>query len=102
MEFCPKCGSVLIKKKKRYVCPKCGYVSPKKVEISYSEKMGKKTKLDVLHEKDSNIWPVVTAVCPKCGYNKAYYFSAQTRAGDEAETQFFKCVKCGFTWRKYS
>ncbi|GAI81579.1 unnamed protein product, partial [marine sediment metagenome] len=32
---------------------------------------------------------------------KAYFWSVQTRSGDEAETKFFKCTKCEFTWREY-
>ncbi len=102
MKFCPKCGSVLVQKKKRFACPKCRYVSKEKVKLVSSEKVAKKIKIDVLHEKESNVWPVVSETCPKCGHCKAYYFTAQTRAGDEAETRFFKCVKCKHSWREYT
>lgn len=102
MEFCPKCGSILVKKKKYLVCPKCGYRTLEKGKVISSEKINKESLINVLHEKDSNVWPVTTAICPKCGNDKAYYFSAQMRAGDEAETRFLKCTKCGYTWREYS
>ncbi|UZE94038.1 MAG: transcription factor S [Candidatus Pacearchaeota archaeon] len=102
MKFCPKCGAILVQKKKNFSCPKCGHRSKEKIKIISSEKVGKVTKIDVLHEKDSSVWPVVTETCPECGNDKAYYFSAQMRSGDEAETQFFKCVRCKKTWRKYS
>lgn len=102
MHFCPKCGIVLVQKVKRFSCLKCGYVSQEKVSIVSSEKMNKEIKIGVVHEKDSSVWPVVNESCPKCGEDKAYYFIAQTRAGDEAETCFFKCVKCSHTWREYS
>ncbi|MGB7679260.1 MAG: hypothetical protein WBL49_10670 [Nitrososphaeraceae archaeon] len=26
----------------------------------------------------------------------------QTRSADEATTQFYRCTKCGHTWRNYS
>ncbi len=100
MKFCPKCGAILVQKKTKFSCPKCGYRSKEKVKLIVSEKINKETKLDVLNEKDSNVWPTVNEVCPKCGNDKAYYFSAQMRSGDEAETQFFRCVKCKHTWRK--
>jgi len=102
MKFCPKCGAVLVQKKKNFVCPKCGYRSKEKIKLISSEKVVNKGKIDIVHEKDTSVWPIVTEVCPKCGNDKAYYFSAQMRSGDEAETQFFKCTKCGHTWRKYS
>lgn len=102
MQFCPKCGTILVQKKKLFSCPKCGYRSKDKIKIISTEKLAKKTKIDILHEKDSDVWPKTTAICPKCGHNKAYFFSAQMRAGDEAETRFFRCVKCNHTWREYS
>jgi len=102
MQFCPKCGSVLVQKKTRWCCVKCGHCSKEKVKITSSEKLKEGTRINVLHEKDSNVWPVVTETCPKCGNNKAYYWTAQMRASDEAETRFFKCVKCKHQWRDYS
>ena len=102
MKFCPKCGSILVQKKKNFSCPKCGHRSKEKIKIISSEKNIHEEKLSVLHEKDSSVWPTVSEVCPKCGNDKAYYFSAQMRSGDEAETQFFRCVKCKNTWRKNS
>jgi DNA-directed RNA polymerase subunit M len=102
MQFCPKCGSILIQKKKRFACPKCGYVSREKVKLTSSEKVENGNKIDVLHEKDSNVWPVVSATCPECGHDQAFFWSAQMRAADEAETRFFRCTKCKHTWREYS
>ena len=102
MQFCPNCGLVLVKKRKRFSCPKCGYVSKERVRISTSEKMGEKQIIAVLKEKDSTVWPTVATLCRKCGNKLAYTWSAQMRAGDEAETRFFRCTKCKHTWREYS
>ena len=44
MEFCPKCGAVLIQKKKRDGCPRCGYSSKVKVKLKVSEKLEEKKK----------------------------------------------------------
>ncbi|MEK6852465.1 MAG: zinc ribbon domain-containing protein, partial [Nanoarchaeota archaeon] len=73
-----------------------------KVKIITSEKVGKEKGLGVLRERESIVMPTVAIVCPKCKNNEAYFYSAQTRAGDEAETQFFRCTKCQHNWRKYS
>ncbi|MBI5149085.1 transcription factor S [Candidatus Pacearchaeota archaeon] len=100
--FCPKCGTILVQKTKRYGCPKCGYSSKEKIKIETSEKMQEKREIGVLKEKDANVWPVTTATCPKCGHDEAFFWSAQMRAGDEAETRFFRCTKCKHTWREYS
>ncbi|MEM2262418.1 MAG: zinc ribbon domain-containing protein, partial [Ignisphaera sp.] len=39
--------------------------------------------------------------CPKCEYNEIYAWQIQTRAADEPPTTFYKCAKCGYTWREY-
>lgn len=102
MQFCPKCGALLVQKKKRFACPRCSYVSKEKIKVISSEKLGKGAKIDVLREKEASVWPITLAVCPKCGNDQAYYFSAQMRSGDEAETRFFRCAKCKHAWREYS
>ena len=99
--FCPKCSSLLMQKKKRFVCVKCGYVSKDKIKLTSSEKIEGIQKIGVLKAEQSNVWPVTDETCPKCGNNEAYYFSVQTRASDEAETRFFRCTKCKHTWREY-
>lgn len=103
MEFCPKCGAVLIQKKKRDGCPRCGYSSKGKVKLKTSEKIEEKKQITVISEKDSEVHPVIELEnkCEKCGNKKAYFWTMQTRSTDEAETKFFKCTKCSHTWREY-
>jgi len=101
MEFCPKCGAVLILEDKKMRCPRCRYVSKEKAKLQSSEKIEEKIATGVVKEKDIELLPVTAAVCKKCGHGEAYFWSSQTRAADEAETRFFKCTKCGYTWREY-
>ena len=101
MEFCPKCGSVLIEKKGKYKCAKCNDKAKGKIKIEASEKMKEKQKIGIMKDKDTDVFPTTTAVCQKCGHREAYFWSAQTRAADEAETRFFRCTKCKHTWREY-
>jgi transcription factor S len=101
MEFCPKCGSVLIQKKNGTGCARCKYSSKSKSKIISSEKIeDKKEEIEVVR-KDMETFPIIVEKCKKCGNDKAYFWTSQTRAGDEAETKFFKCTRCEHTWREY-
>ena len=44
MEFCPRCGAVLIHKKKRDACPRCTYFAKGKTKLKTSEKKKKKRR----------------------------------------------------------
>jgi DNA-directed RNA polymerase subunit M len=45
--------------------------------------------------------PKVKEDCPDCGHDTAFFWTKQTRASDEPETKFYRCVKCKKTWREY-
>jgi DNA-directed RNA polymerase subunit M len=101
MEFCPKCGAVLVQKRKNEGCPRCNYSSKGRVKLISSEKIKEKEGVAVISDKEMQVLPIVDAKCKKCGNGKAFFWTVQTRAGDEAETKFFKCTKCEHTWREY-
>jgi len=101
MEFCPKCGSVLVEKRKNFGCLKCSYVAKGKIKIESTEEMNELKKVPIVKEKETNVMPIVSAVCSKCGNKEAFFWTSQTRSGDEAETRFFKCTKCKHLWREY-
>jgi len=103
MEFCPKCGAVLVQKVKNDGCPRCNYSAKGKVKIKTSEKIEEKQKVAVVKNKDTETFPIIGQKCKECGNEKAYFWTVQTRSGDEAETKFFKCTnqKCEHTWREY-
>lgn len=101
MEFCPKCGCVLVEKKKNFGCHRCGYTAKNKIKIESSEKIQLKPQIGVISDKETDVFPVTNASCPKCNNGEAYFWTSQTRAGDEAETKFFRCTKCRHTWREY-
>ena|SRR3989338_524967 len=103
MEFCPKCGAVLIQKVKNDGCPRCNYSSKGISKIKTSEKIENKKEIIVMQDKDTETFPIISGKCKECGNNKAYFWTSQTRSGDEAETKFFKCTnnKCNHTWREY-
>ena len=101
MEFCEKCGGMILVNDGKASCASCGYRMKKKPKIMTSEKIKDKKPIAVIKEKDSNVYPVVNMICPKCKNEKSYFWTIQTRAGDESETKFYKCVSCTHTWRAY-
>lgn len=105
--FCPKCGSLLRPKKEKnkkvLVCTSCNYSDEDLEKIKFREEINKKTDVRVVENEDSEqVYPKTEAECPKCGNKEAYYWTVQTRAGDEPETKFLKCQKCKHVWRDYS
>ncbi len=104
--FCPKCGSILIpeiRKGKRIFTCSCGHktVKLKEAKIKETIKAGK-TKVEVIEKEETSHLPLTEAECPKCKNRKAFFWTIQTRAGDEPETKFLKCKKCNHIWRDYS
>ena len=99
MRFCPSCNGRLRKSDADLVCPKCGHSegAPDKP----CEQGPKDTALNVLEEEGAQDLPTVSAHCEKCGNGEAVWWMLQTRSADEATTQFYRCTKCGHTWRNY-
>jgi len=84
-------------------CDSCGYVEKSGKMDGYKvvkKAMGEK-EITIL-EKSESALPTTRARCPSCGYDTAYWWIKQTRAGDEPSTRFYRCVKCGKVWREYS
>lgn len=102
MIFCERCGSVMVPDKsgkKKLVCTNCGKKVNATGSVVIKEKViESKDKIEVV-DKSIEVNPKVDIECPKCGNMKAYFWTLQTRAADEAETRFYKCVKCGHRWR---
>ena len=107
MKFCPKCGNIMLPDKKRgvFVCRKCGYEEPLDPEAASKYKITQKIKHErediPVIEQDVATLPKVKIICPKCDNDEAYWWELQTRAGDEPSTIFYRCTKCGYTWRGY-
>lgn len=101
MEFCEKCGSMIIIDGDKASCASCGHKSKKRPKIEASEKIQTPDSVPVVKEGSDNILPVVDMECPKCENKKAYFWTTQTRSSDESETKFYRCTKCKHAWRKY-
>lgn len=102
VEFCDKCGALIMGKAGEDTpCPSCGEVKKAKGHGDFSEKVENKEVEVIGSDPTSDIHPITEAECPECKHDKAHYWTKQTRAGDEPETQFFKCEKCKHQWRDY-
>lgn len=104
--FCPKCGSILLPKSegaKRILSCKCGHKSDASASsVLTDHKKKDQVMVEVVHDAESlQTLPKMNEECPKCHHKEAYYWLLQTRAGDEPETKFLKCVKCKHIWRDY-
>jgi len=113
MEFCAECGSRLVPKKVNsgkqallmLACTKCEF---KKQELNNKpmmfEKVFEHTPKQYLavigKEEQLSILPTLHIDCPRCGNNTANVWQVQTRGLDESSTQFFRCLRCGFTYRE--
>lgn len=101
MEFCQKCGGMIMVKDGKTSCASCGARINRKVKIEVSEKIKQQDIIKVIDEKSQNTYPEVEMTCPECKNKKAYFWTLQTRSSDESATNFYKCTKCMHTWRKY-
>ena len=105
MKFCSKCGTVmkLDPEKKVLVWPNCKAEEMMEEAIVYERNNEAKEKIVVIGRKERNLrtLPQTKAKCPKCDNLMAEWWMVQTRSIDESATQFFRCTKCGHTWRDY-
>ena len=106
MKFCAKCSTVLQleDERKLYICPKCGVEEPMESEKIIPRNNKEEDKIIVIGKKERklSVLPQTKVPCPKCDNSTAFWWMVQTRGIDESATQFFRCTKCGHTWRSYS
>ena len=107
MKFCDECGSTLSTEweNRSYKCPRCGVVKPlEAAAVFVNRHTPVNDKIIVIGkiERKVRTAPQTNASCPKCGNDGAYWWMVQTRSADESSTQFFRCTRCGRTWREYS
>tara|TARA_Y100000310_G_C20255527_1_gene611157 strand:- start:109 stop:426 length:318 start_codon:yes stop_codon:yes gene_type:complete len=105
MLFCPDCGSILRPRedgKKVLLTCSCGYSSVEKEDILMRENVRGRKKVEVVDDVTKKAMPKTNIDCPKCEHKEAFFWTQQTRASDEAETQFFECTKCRHRWRSYN
>lgn len=53
------------------------------------------------HVSSDSIKNTVDVYCPVCGSDEVNVTTKQTRSIDEAATNFFKCLRCGYISKKF-
>ena len=90
------------------MCPKCDYVehnesSEKSTKSDTAQTTNSEKAFEVFGEEDQDeSRPTIKIECEKCGHDEAVWWMLQTRSADEPTTQFYRCTKCGYTWRNYA
>ncbi|MGZ4914796.1 MAG: transcription factor S [Halobacteriota archaeon] len=103
MEFCPKCKSIMVPHEGDVKCRKCGFTKHKGNQAKtrmHEISRNKRTMLVIEGEAAAGM-PTIKAHCSECGHDTAYWWLRQLRSADESEVRFFRCTKCGKTWREY-
>ncbi|ADI74005.1 transcription termination factor Tfs [Methanohalobium evestigatum Z-7303] len=102
MEFCPKCKSLMFPVDNSMKCRKCGHIKGSGSSDTFVSRTEKENReVTVLEGEVDQGLPTTEAKCQECGHTVAYWWLRQLRSADESETRFFKCTKCGATWRDY-
>jgi len=103
MKFCPNCEVRLKKTDTGLCCPKCDYTEDDVTTTKQVKEEEEVSEFNVLEKSDSQeTLPTIKIDCEKCGHDQAVWWMLQTRSADEPTTQFYRCVKCNFTWRNYA
>lgn len=111
VRFCSRCGSVMYPRAtpegQVLFCPRCGHSEGVEAGIEVYRirrevRHAPREKTLVVGEQPAGAHVVRGVRCDKCGWEEAYFWMLQTRAADEPATRFYRCTRCGHTWREYA
>uniref|UniRef100_A0A1I7XG92 DNA-directed RNA polymerase subunit n=1 Tax=Heterorhabditis bacteriophora TaxID=37862 RepID=A0A1I7XG92_HETBA len=110
IKFCPECNNMLYPREDKehrqllYSCRNCEHKQVADNPCIYVNKLmhevDELTQIvaDVVH--DPTLPKTEDHPCPKCGYNQAVFFQAQTRRAEEEMRLYYVCMDstCGHRW----
>ena len=76
----------------------CGYIQE---DGKIKDRKKKTDEVVVIDKEQPQILPKIKYDCKNCNNTEAFFWTLQTRGGDEPETRFFKCTKCSSVFREY-
>lgn len=82
----------------------CGGKGESSIQEIINESMRKKIPIEAFikeHLSADNVKNTIDIYCPICGSDDVNVSTKQTRSIDEAATNFFKCLRCGFISKKF-
>ena len=97
--YCEKCENIVLYSENTFYCSICNhktvFVKPKTKCIQFN------TKTDNgIIKRNESLGNFCEILCEKCENNTAQFIEMQTRSADEPATIFYKCTKCGFSWKQ--
>ncbi|MHC1572449.1 MAG: transcription factor S [Methanosarcinales archaeon] len=101
MQFCPRCKSMMFPVGNLFKCRRCGAEMPRNGQDFTTTTEHKERRITILEGTEDAGLPTTHVKCEECGNDTAYWWLRQLRSADESETRFFRCTKCGKTWREY-
>ncbi len=108
MQFCDKCGSMLIASGDAMVCTDqdCDFRTvPDEERAAAFVSTETQSDADVIETEEGASFegkPTAEVYCESCGNERAWYTIKQTASADEPPTRFYKCTECGARWRDYN
>jgi len=102
MKFCDNCGWIVVPVKGQgfAVCRNCKRKYILEEESLIVDNLNSSEKeIKIIDDEQPEFRTTNTVICPKCGHNKAEWTIRQMRGGDEAPTEFYRCLNCRWVWR---
>lgn len=112
MDYCPKCEKKMVhlkKKSQRTVtlvlsCPKCGHTKTATHPNLNIKPINKNRRENLIvigkQEQRYKTMPTIQRDCPKCANTQAYAWLLQLGSLEQSSTHFYRCTKCGYTYRE--
>jgi DNA-directed RNA polymerase subunit M len=107
VEFCPKCDMRMrlrFHSRGALCCPTCSY---RKEFLDYfvPEGVNSNKGIDDVVVLDKGTvalltQPTITVYCEECGGRKAETWSVAVGSGTQGGIMYFRCLRCGHTWRE--
>jgi DNA-directed RNA polymerase subunit M len=85
-------------------CANCGYFFRTNGEVTTQlEEASPPVPITVVGGAVGRIetMPTTHVECPQCRNKEAEWWLVQTSSAGEPSTQFYRCTRCGHTWREY-
>jgi DNA-directed RNA polymerase subunit M len=81
------------------LCQSCGARKKNPVHVFKLSSKIKAEKVKVVEKEEVEL-PITHRLCPKCGRERAYWWTQQNFDTEKSPISFFRCTKCTYTWRE--
>lgn len=97
LKFCKNCLGLLKQDNGKVICLSCkSEFLLEGFELSSKEIFNSTNEIAFVDEKASITLPKTEHICSRCSESTAYFWHF-TSISDEADTIYYRCIKCGLT-----